>query len=179
MASQITSLTIAYSTVYWGVDQRKHQNSASQAFVRGIHRHKWPVTRKVFPLDDVIMYYDNWFINDRITFVIKNVFKTLKNIQLPVGFSIYHRSSPRSFSFFPCKIWYHYKHAGLPLNHHQPSIDFYLFIYLSIYLFIHFIYFYFSFYFLFIHLFIFFFTYLFIYSFFFSFFFFFGGRGGY
>ena len=34
MASQITSLMIAYSTVYWGVVQRKHQSSVSQAFVR-------------------------------------------------------------------------------------------------------------------------------------------------
>ena len=33
MASQITSLTIVYSTVYSGVDQRKHQSSASLAFV--------------------------------------------------------------------------------------------------------------------------------------------------
>ena len=41
MASQITSLTIVYSTVYSGTDQRKHQSSASLAFVRGIHR--WPV----------------------------------------------------------------------------------------------------------------------------------------
>ena len=60
-ASQITSLTIVYSTVYSGADQRKHQSSASLAFVRGIHRrpvnspHKWPVTRKMFPFDDVIM----------------------------------------------------------------------------------------------------------------------------
>ena len=38
MASQITSLTIVYSTVYSGADQRKHQSSASLAFVRGIHR---------------------------------------------------------------------------------------------------------------------------------------------
>ena len=37
-ASQITSLTIVYSTVYSGVDQRKHQSSASLVFVRGIHR---------------------------------------------------------------------------------------------------------------------------------------------
>ena len=29
MASQITSLTIVYSTVYSGADQRKHQSSAS------------------------------------------------------------------------------------------------------------------------------------------------------
>ena len=61
IASQITSLTIVYSTVYSDADQRKHQRSASLAFVRGIHRgpvnspHKWPVTRKMFPFDDVIM----------------------------------------------------------------------------------------------------------------------------
>ena len=61
MASQITSLTIVYSTFYSGADQRKHQSSASLAFVWGIHRwpvnspHKWPVTQKMFPLDDVIM----------------------------------------------------------------------------------------------------------------------------
>ena len=53
IASQITSLTNVYSNVYWGTDQRKHQSSASLAFVRGIH--KWPVTRKTFPFDDVIM----------------------------------------------------------------------------------------------------------------------------
>ena len=35
-ASQITSLTIVYSTVYSGADERKHLNSASLAFVRGI-----------------------------------------------------------------------------------------------------------------------------------------------
>ena len=61
IASQITSLTIVYSTVYSDADQSKHQSSASLAFVRGIHRgpvnspHKWPVTRKMFPFDDVIM----------------------------------------------------------------------------------------------------------------------------
>ena len=35
MASQITSFTIVYSTVYSGADQREHQSSASLAFVRG------------------------------------------------------------------------------------------------------------------------------------------------
>ena len=60
-AYQVTSLTIVYSTVYSDADQRKHQSFASLAFVRGIHRgpvnfaHKWPVTRKIFPFDDVIM----------------------------------------------------------------------------------------------------------------------------
>ena len=37
MASQITSITVVYSTVYSDVDQRKHQSSASQASVWGIH----------------------------------------------------------------------------------------------------------------------------------------------
>ena len=86
-ASQITSLTIVYWTVYSGADQRKHQSSASLAFVRGIHRgpvnspHKWPVTRKMFPFDDVIMkslsktcaYFmrqDECKYNSKITFVI-------------------------------------------------------------------------------------------------------------
>ena len=61
MASEITSLTIVYSIVNSGGVQRKHQSSASLAFVRGIHRrpvnspHKWPVTRNKFPFDDVIM----------------------------------------------------------------------------------------------------------------------------
>ena len=61
MASQITSLTIVYSSVYSATDQRKYQSSASLAFVRGIHRgtvnspHKRPVTRKMSPFDDVIM----------------------------------------------------------------------------------------------------------------------------
>ena len=53
IASQITSLTIIYSTVYSDTDQRKHQSSAALSFVRGIHRwpgnspQKGPVTRKI------------------------------------------------------------------------------------------------------------------------------------
>ena len=41
VASQITSLTVVYSTVYSDADQRKHQSSASLAFVWGIHRDRW------------------------------------------------------------------------------------------------------------------------------------------
>ena len=60
-ASQITSLAVVCSTVYTDADQRKHQSSALLAFVRRIHRgpvnspHKWPVTRKMLPFDDVII----------------------------------------------------------------------------------------------------------------------------
>ena len=68
MAPQITSMTIVYSTVYSDADHRKHQSSASLAFGGGgggggvIHRrpvnspHKRPVTRTIFPFEDVIMH---------------------------------------------------------------------------------------------------------------------------
>ena len=61
MESQMTSVSTVYSNVCWGTDQRKHQSSASLAFVREIPRwpvnfpHKRPVTWKMFPLDYVIM----------------------------------------------------------------------------------------------------------------------------
>ena len=42
IASQITSLTIVYSTVYSVTDQSKHQSSASLAFVWGIHLGEFP-----------------------------------------------------------------------------------------------------------------------------------------
>ena len=71
IASQITGVSIVCSTVCWGADQRKHQSSASLAFVRGIHRwpvdsrHKGPVTRKTFPFDDVfiLLYTRRRYIN--------------------------------------------------------------------------------------------------------------------
>ena len=62
MASQITSLTIVYSTIYSDTDRRKHQSSTSLAFVWGIYRwpmnspHKGPVTWKMFPFDDIMMH---------------------------------------------------------------------------------------------------------------------------
>ena len=65
MASQITGASIVSSTVCSGADQRKHQSSASLAFVGGIHR--WPVNSsrkgpakwKMFPFDDFIMNMRN------------------------------------------------------------------------------------------------------------------------
>ena len=66
IASQITSLKIVCSIVYSDTDQRKHQSSESLAFVWGIRRgpanspHEWPVARKMFPFDDVIMHKAFW-----------------------------------------------------------------------------------------------------------------------
>ena len=73
-AMAVAILTIVYSIVYSDADQRKHQSSASLAFVRGIHRgpvnspHKWPVTRKMFPFDDVIVSL--WAHNPHILIIL-------------------------------------------------------------------------------------------------------------
>ena len=62
IASQITSLTIVYPTVFF----RRRSKKTSKLRVTGLCErsspvtvnspHKWPVTRKMFPFDDVIMY---------------------------------------------------------------------------------------------------------------------------
>ena len=69
IASQVTGVSMVCSTVCLGAVQRNLKNSASLAFVRGIHRwpvdspHKEPVTGKMFAFDDVIMrcYVVFWF----------------------------------------------------------------------------------------------------------------------
>ena len=68
MAARITSISFVCSTVCPGSHQRKHQISALLAFARGIHRwpvdypYQGPVTRKRFPFDEVIMFWDwLWF----------------------------------------------------------------------------------------------------------------------
>ena len=61
MVSKITSVSMVCSTAHPGINQRKYKSSVSLVFVRGIHwrpvnpSHKGPVTRKMFPFDDVIM----------------------------------------------------------------------------------------------------------------------------
>ena len=61
MPSQVTGVSIVYSTACTGTDQIKRQSPVSLAFVWGIHRlpvnspHKGPVTRKRVPFDHVIM----------------------------------------------------------------------------------------------------------------------------
>ena len=54
MVSQITSLTIVYSTVYSGADQRKYQSSASVAFVRGINR--WMTAQRASNAENVSIW---------------------------------------------------------------------------------------------------------------------------
>ena len=57
MVSQITSLTVVYSVVYSGADQRKHQSSASMAFVRGIHRGRWIPVRRASNAENVSIWW--------------------------------------------------------------------------------------------------------------------------
>ena len=60
MASQITSLTVVYSTVCSGRSKKTSKLRvtglcAGISLGTGEFPHKWPVTRKMFPFDDVIM----------------------------------------------------------------------------------------------------------------------------
>ena len=118
IASQITSLTIVYSIVYSDADQRKHLSSASLALVRGIHRgqvtspHKWPVTRKMFPFDDVIMFVLNvslWFKNIRTDlFDLSGLFVRLASLTLVVTVEVWEWISNFASNFtghvitYPC-----------------------------------------------------------------------------
>ena len=86
MTSQITSLTIVYSTVYLGADQRKHQSSASLGLVLGIQRwpvnspRKVPVPRKMFPFYDVIMEKWRvimWRCNIKQDFIVCSMLQTM------------------------------------------------------------------------------------------------------
>ena len=69
MVSQITCVSIIWSIICSGADERKHPSSASLAFVREIHwwpmdsPHKGPVTRKMYPFGNVIMVlFQIWWI---------------------------------------------------------------------------------------------------------------------
>ena len=55
IASQITSLTIVYSTVYSDADKKNPSKLRVTGLCAGNPPHKWPVTRKKFLFDDVIM----------------------------------------------------------------------------------------------------------------------------
>ena len=95
IASQITSLTIVYSTIYSDADQRKHQSSASLAFVWGPVNspHKWPVTRKMFPFDDVVMLWCECHTSRKCSWKLNNFYWF--NNDLLCSFSMYKR--PRQF----------------------------------------------------------------------------------
>ena len=57
MASQITCVSIVYLGVCSGTDQRKHQSSASLAFVRGIHRRPVNSPQKASNAENVSIWW--------------------------------------------------------------------------------------------------------------------------
>ena len=63
ITSQITSPTVVYSTVYSDADQRKHQSSRHWPLCGPVNSpHKGPVTREMFPFDDVIILNEKWWL---------------------------------------------------------------------------------------------------------------------
>ena len=108
MAYQVTSLTIVYSIVYSGADQRKHQSSASLAFVWGIHRwpmnspHKGSVTRKMLPFDDVIMY-NQIYVNFNSTLPYINPCDLFYNPKYRLSLEIWNNNIYENTNICSCK----------------------------------------------------------------------------
>ena len=98
MTSQFTGVSIVYSTVCSGADERKYQSSVSLAFVGGIHQ--WPVnspqkgkiTLKMFPFDDVIMLYS---VHSRLC-------KSTHRCICTWGLQFWRLWS---WAFWPCRSW--------------------------------------------------------------------------
>ena len=104
MASQITSRTIVYSTVYSGTDQRKHQSSASLAFVRGINRRpvNSPHTENVF-----IWWRHHvwWIIQERGDWLYANSILNVKHKYIEYKRYIYRKISKRFTLVRPGVKW--------------------------------------------------------------------------
>ena len=107
MASQITSVSIVYSTVFSGPGQRKHQSSASLAFVRGIHRspvnspHKGPVTRKCFHLmtSSYARCADDLFVKADNPYDTRDKYKLIQPLKRTTTYGL------RSFQYFGAHVW--------------------------------------------------------------------------
>ena len=79
MAYQITIVSVVYSTVCLGADQRKHLSSASLTFVWGIHRDLWIPRTKDEWRGKVSIWWRHHVINE---------------IYLPIAFQLYEWSCP-------------------------------------------------------------------------------------
>ena len=108
MTSQITSLTIVFSIVYSGADQRKHQSSASVAFVWGIHRwsvnspHKEPAMRKMFHLMTSSCTRRSWNILRVVWFMCHLNFIMIRTYKRSFGLTVW----TDSHTFVYKAIWF-------------------------------------------------------------------------
>ena len=102
MAFQITGVSIVYSTICSGTDQRKYQSSASLAFVRGIHR--WPVNSPSQYKDNLSRYGYSHYNDEK---VVRPSF--LYNGNPYIGKAPWYWDSPRILAWFAlyhlCPVW--------------------------------------------------------------------------
>ena len=92
IASQTTSLTIVFSIVYLGTDQRKHQSSVPLAFVRGIHRR--PMTSNAENVSIWRRHHD------------KNVIKVIKVASYETINQIIYAINIQLFCHRASQVWY-------------------------------------------------------------------------
>ena len=103
MASQITSVSIVYSTACSGTDQRKHQSSASLAFVGGIHQgpvnspHKRPEMRKIMNGNRINFERNMYY------FVVSTL------IAIPVKLPWIFAGAPLVFNGVPGNTWWRHQ----------------------------------------------------------------------
>ena len=127
MASQIAGDSIACSTVYLCVDQRKHLSSASLAFVMGIHR--WPVnflpkepaTRKCFHLA-----MSSWWFANRSSYIVSHTMCTQHSfVMFHIGYNsssyCLHYSRLINHWLIKCQ-WSHPGWYGKLYNYQAPKI---------------------------------------------------------
>ena len=124
IASPITGASIVYPTVCSTVDQRKHQSSAWLAFVRGIHRwpvnspHKGPVMRKIFPFDDVIMFWVKYAQREITYLYNKHYFSTKAHIYAYIWENKIHLA--KMITTQDRLPWIH---VNIFWRHHAQSLD--------------------------------------------------------
>ena len=119
MGSKTTGVSIVYSTVCSYVDQRKHQSSASLAFVRGIHLwpvnspHKGPVTRKSFHVMTSSCYSEI----ARELWPLKSLDCLFKSLFIAGGFPSQRDSNSDLWCFFCCQSELTVEHThDFPVN---------------------------------------------------------------
>ena len=114
MASQSNSLTVVYSTVYSDADQRKHQSSASLAFVRGIYRSRW-IPRTKGQLRGKCFHLMTSSCIQVFPHILSNIFnlKYLFILNILHSFVIFHRRSLGNFSLDTVSPEYMFKKHSL------------------------------------------------------------------
>ena len=123
MASQITSLTVVYSIVHSDADQRKHQSSASLAYVRGIHRERWIPRTKASNAENVSIWWRHHVPYHDIFMQVKwygTLTVPIKFVAYPVCFAHVHYSTGKQTNEMSTfELHQHFMH---PIGQHNDVI---------------------------------------------------------